>query len=49
MKFEEIKEKMNNTKADCYPRDRKGWFEALEVRKKFWKTKTITINKRELF
>ena len=30
MKFEEIKEKMNNTKADCYPRDRKGWFEAFE-------------------
>lgn len=49
MKLEEIKEQANNTKADFYSRDRKGWFEAFEIREQFWKTKTITINKRELF
>ena len=48
MKLEEIKEQLNKTKADFYPRDRKGWFEAFEIREQFWKTKTITINKREL-
>ena len=48
-KLEEIKEQVKKAKADFYPRDRKGWFEAFEVREQSWKTKTITINKRELF
>lgn len=35
MKIDEIKQQLENTKADFYLNDRKGWFEAFEVREFF--------------